>query len=157
MDTLNHLLKIELLKDKYDTPYDLLLSADPSMENIKNYLELGSCYLAILDDEVIGVVVLKELNSTSIEIVNVAVKESFRSKGVGVKLLTFSEKVSKVFGYTSLIIATGNSSIRQLAIYQKFGFEIEETYRNYFLDNYSDLIFEDGIQCKHKIVLKKIL
>ena len=56
--------------------------------------------------------------------------------------------------YKKLIIATGNSSTRQLAIYKNAGFERSEIIKNFFVEHYDEPIFENNIQCKHKLVLE---
>ena len=46
-----------------------------------------------------------------------------------------------------------NISTMQFALYQKMGFEIQEIWKNYFVNNYPEAIFEHGIQCKDMIRL----
>ncbi|RIO99278.1 GNAT family N-acetyltransferase, partial [Staphylococcus gallinarum] len=53
--------------------------------------------------------------------------------------------------------ATGNSSIGQLAFYQKAGFRIVAVEMNYFVNNYEDPIYENGILCRDLIRLVKKL
>ncbi|SNZ00352.1 GNAT family N-acetyltransferase [Flagellimonas pacifica] len=148
---------IELLNNPEEAPIELLKLADPSVTLINGYLKSGSCYVALLGAEIIGTIVLSESDSTTNEIKNIAVKESLQRKGVGKKLLAFADKLSRQKGYKNILIGTGNSSISQLLLYQKAGFEIKEVERDFFLKNYADPIFENGIQCKHKIILEKDL
>ncbi|CAM1357757.1 GNAT family N-acetyltransferase [Tenacibaculum xiamenense] len=148
-------LKIEQVKENKDIPFKLLKMADPSREQIESYLKTGSCYIAKHQSKLIGVLVLNSVNSTTIEIKNIAIKESEQGKGFGKVLLQQAENLSKELGYKKLIIGTGNSSIGQLALYQKSGFEIDRIDKNFFLKNYKEPIFENGIQCKHMVVLEK--
>ncbi|NMM47679.1 GNAT family N-acetyltransferase [Flammeovirgaceae bacterium KN852] len=136
---------------------ELLLTADPSIELINSYLKPGSCHIAQLNSEIVGVLVLNTINPETLEIKNIAVHESQQGKGIGNALLAYSEKISRESGYKKLVIGTGNSSFRQLNIYQKAGFEIDRIKKNYFTDNYEEPIFENGIQCKHLIILEKEL
>ena len=117
----------------------------------------GTCYVARFESEVVGVVVLDKVNSTTIEIKNIAIKKSAQGKGFGKALLRHAEIVSRASGYERLTIGTGNSSLNQLALYQKEGFEIDRIEHNFFLKNYAEPIFENGIQCKHMIILEKKL
>ena len=150
-------LHIELITDKELIPYDLLEMADPSRKIIEVYLKTGTCYIGYVKSEIIGVFVLDEIDSITIELKNIAVEESEQGKGFGRKLLSFAEEVSCKTGYKTMIIGTGNSSIGQLAFYQKAGFEMDKIVKNYFISNYEELIFENGIQCKHRVILKKRL
>lgn len=151
------ILHIAPLNDHQEIPFDLLRLADPSMEQINHYLKSGICYVAKLDKETIGVMVLNEVSPTSIEIKNIAIKESFQGRGFGKILLKYADKTSREDGYEFLKIGTGNSSIGQLSLYQKEGFEIKGIDQDFFIKNYSKPIFENGIQCKHMIILVKDL
>ena len=150
-------LHIECLKENEEAPFHLLKLADPSISKIKDYLSSGRCYLAQLNTETIGVMVLNEKNTDSIEIENIAIKASFQGRGFGKKLLQYADKISREAGYKKPIIATGNSSIGQMLLYQKEGFEMKCIEKNYFVRNYEEPIFENGIQCKHRVILEKIL
>jgi hypothetical protein len=68
-------------------------------------------------------------------------------------MLDHAVQTSKNKNFNTIIIGTGNSSIGQLYLYQRQGFEIFDIKKNFFVDNYPDPIFEDGIQCKHMIML----
>ncbi|SEC41760.1 aminoglycoside 6'-N-acetyltransferase I [Tenacibaculum sp. MAR_2009_124] len=148
-------LEIELVKEKKDIPFELLEVADPSTEHIQSYLKTGSCYIAKNQKKLIGVLVLNAIDSETAEIKNIAIKESEQGKGFGKKILQVAEMIAKEKGYQKLIIGTGNSSVGQLALYQKAGFEMQSIKKDFFLKNYSELIFENGIQCKHMVVLEK--
>lgn len=151
------LLSIEELSDPQSYPYALLQLADPSLEMIRQYLQEGTCYVAKLQEEIIGVIVLMPIAPSTIEIKNIAITEAFQQKGFGKQLLHFAERITKQLGNEKLVIGTGNSSIAQLALYQKAGFEIEAIKKNFFLENYHEPIIENGIVCKHLIVLAKYL
>lgn len=150
-------LHIKPISNEEIIPYDLLEMADPSRKIIEAYLKTGTCFIAKMKSEIFGVFVLDKIDLTTIELKNIAVKESEQGKGFGKKLLHFAEAVSSESGYKSMLIGTGNSSIGQLAFYQKAGFEIDEIVKDYFINNYEELILENRIQCKHRIILKKKL
>jgi len=84
-------------------------------------------------------------------------KESEQGKEYGKALLRYGTKVSQESGYKNLIVGTGNSSIGQLTLYQKEGFEINRIEKNFFIKNYSEPIFENGTQRKHMVILEKNL
>ncbi|PJK16023.1 GNAT family N-acetyltransferase [Chryseomicrobium excrementi] len=135
-------------------PMELLLLADPSEFQIKKYLSDGDCYLAEFESEFIGVYILKELNAQSCELMNVAVAEAWQGKGIGKQLILHAIETAKGYGYQTVHIATGNSSIGQLALYQKCGFRMVGIEADYFTVHYPEPIFENGIQCRDKILLK---
>ena len=150
-------LYIEKLEKNNHIPYDLLELADPSRIQINEYLKTGTCYLGKVDSKVVGVLVLCQVDLKSIEVKNIAVYEHEQGKGFGKALLKYAEFVSQEFGFDKLIIGTGNSSLQQLGLYQKLGFEMCEIQKNFFIKNYTEPIFENGIQCKHKVILEKVL
>ncbi|KHF37127.1 putative N-acetyltransferase YvbK [Paenibacillus sp. P1XP2] len=56
-----------------------------------------------------------------------------------------------------MIVRTGNSSLNQLGLYQKCGFRMVRIERDYFVNNYPEPIFENGIPCRDQIVLELML
>ena len=138
-------------------PMDLLLLADPSEQTISTYLHVGETYVAVDEEEIIGVIVLLEIASTKVEIMNVAVAENQQGKGVGKALIQHAIQTAKHKGMTSIEIGTGNSSIQQLALYQKSGFRMNEIIHNHFKEHYEEPIFENGIQCRDMVRLKRNL
>ncbi|AQX85682.1 GNAT family N-acetyltransferase [Elizabethkingia bruuniana] len=134
-------------------PYNLLLLADPSKELIDQYIKSGQLYLAKGNDEIIGCYVLCPWDSNTIEIKNIAVYEKFQNQGIGGLLLKDAIIKAKNKFYKKLVIGTGNSSTGQLYLYQKFGFKITDIRKNFFKDNYSDPIWENGIECTDMILL----
>ena len=136
------------------TPVDLLLLADPSEQNISAYLHTGETYVAVKGEEIIGVYVLSEIAPAKAEIMNVAVSENQQGKGIGKALIQHAIQIAKNRGMTSIEIGTGNSSIQQLALYQKCGFRMSEIIHNHFVEHYEELIFENGIQCRDMVRLK---
>lgn len=135
-------------------PMDLLLLADPSEQNITTYLHAGETYVAIDEEEIIGVFVLREIAPTIAEIMNVAVAENQQGKGIGKALIQHAIQTAKNERMTSIEIGTGNSSIQQLALYQKCGFRMNEIIHNHFEEHYEEPIFENGIQCRDMVRLK---
>ncbi|MBE5105366.1 GNAT family N-acetyltransferase [Bacillus thuringiensis] len=134
-------------------PKSLLLLADPSERQIDAYVERGLTYVAIQEDEVIGVYVLLETRPKTMEIMNIAVVEHMQGKGIGKKLLKHAKEAAKEYGMSKLEIGTGNSSVSQLALYQKCGFRIFSIDFDYFSKHYEEEIIENGIVCRDMIRL----
>lgn len=85
------------------------------------------------------------------ELVNIAVKESEQGKGLGKQLVIHAIEVAKSKGYRTIEVGTGNSSIGQIALYQKCGFRITGVDIDFFIRHYSEAIFENGIQCRDMV------
>ncbi|UAL53971.1 MULTISPECIES: GNAT family N-acetyltransferase [Metabacillus] len=135
-------------------PMDLLLEADPSEQNIKQYLKKGTVFLAELEKNIAGVMVLMPISPASMEIMNLAVDEKFRGKGIAKKLIAHAKQACADQNMDFLEIGTGNSSLDQLALYQKCGFRMKKVIENYFIVHYPEPIFENGIQCMDMVRLK---
>ncbi|WP_409178695.1 GNAT family N-acetyltransferase [Brevibacillus fortis] len=139
-------MEIRKLAVQEQPPMDLLLLADPSVRLVKDYVQRGQCYVAVLEDSIVGVYVLIPTRPDTIELVNVAVDEAQQGKGIGKLLVLHSIEVAKSLGYKTIEVGTGNSSVGQLALYQKCGFRMNWIDRDFFLRHYEEEIYENGIQ-----------
>ncbi|MFI8713046.1 GNAT family N-acetyltransferase [Brevibacillus brevis] len=139
-------MEIRKLATQEQPPMDLLFLADPSVRLVKDYLQRGQCYVAVLEESIVGVYVLIPTRPDTIELVNVAVDEAHHGKGIGKKLVLHSIEVAKSLGYKTIEVGTGNSSVDQLALYQKCGFRMSWIDRDFFLRHYEEEIYENGIQ-----------
>ena len=134
-------------------PYDLLLLADPERRIIDRYIHDSRVFAAYQKDQLVGCYVLANITTETAEIKNIAVSEQFQNQGIGKSLLTHAIHTSKSIDKKQLIIATADTSIGQLHLYQKMGFKILKIEKEYFPKNYQKPIFENGIQCRDRIVL----
>lgn len=151
------MLQIKKLEEGQNFPYSLLLLADPDIQMLHKYLHTGICYVAKLDNQIVGTYIIKEIHLNHMEIMNLAVLESFQRRGFGKKLLEHAIQTCKENGYKRIEICTGNSSIHQLHLYQKCGFRLWEIDHDYFIRNYSEEIVENGIVCRDRVRLVKEL
>lgn len=138
-------------------PMGLLLLADPSRKIVEEYLQRGQCFVAESNGQIIGCYVLLKTRPETVELVNIAVEETLHGKGLGRKLVMNALEVAKSKGYKTIEIGTGNSSIKQLALYQKCGFRITGVDIDFFTKHYTEEIFENGIQCRDMIRLSQDL
>lgn len=150
-------MEIKRLEKQEKVPLELLLLADPSKIIVEDYVAKGECFIAENEEQIIGVYVLLPTRPQTVEIVNVAVAEDYQGKGIGKLLVSHAIRVAKTQGYKTIEIGTGNSSIGQLALYQKCGFRIVSVDHNYFIKHYSEEIYENGIQCIDMIRLSQDL
>ncbi|WP_042477885.1 GNAT family N-acetyltransferase [Bacillus ndiopicus] len=148
---------IRILEANERLPMDLLLLADPSEEIVTDYVKRGSCYVAERDGQIVGVYVLLPTRPHTVELVNVTVDEQWQGQGIGKQLVLHAIASAKLAHYKTIQLGTGNSSIDQLALYQKCGFRIVGVDRDFFIQHYDEPIFENGIQCVDMIRLEIIL
>ncbi len=144
----------EIIKNKKDF-MDILLIGDEEESMIDKYLEIGNLY-ALYDFEVLkSVCITLPVNKNTIEIKNLATYPKFQNQGCAAFLLNFIfRKYKNKFKY--IILGTGENE-KTLNFYKKFDFKEFARIENFFTDNYPNPIFENGIQLKDMIYLKKEL
>ncbi|HOJ79043.1 MAG TPA: GNAT family N-acetyltransferase [Bacillota bacterium] len=147
-------INISQLTSIDETPMELLLLADPSVEAIKDYLKRGICYVAKEDEQVVGVYVLLKTRPFTIELVNIAVADAKQGQGIGKQLVFDCINRARALGVKILEVGTGNSSIGQLAFYQKCGFRIKSVDFDFFTIHHNEKIMENGIWCRDMIRLE---
>ncbi|HSQ87541.1 GNAT family N-acetyltransferase [Romboutsia sp.] len=140
-------LIIKKVSNEDEIPYDLLFLADPSIEIINEYVYRGECFIAYINNDIVGAYVLIKTRPFTLELVNIAVKESFQCKGIGSKLIYSAIDFAKKENAKVLQVGTGNSSIYQLGLYQKCGFRIVGVDKDFFRKHYKEKIVENGIEC----------
>jgi len=138
-------------------PMDLLLLADPSHTLVEEYVQRGECFIAESDNQIIGIYVLLPTRPETVELINIAVVENQHGKGIGKQLVVNAVQTAKSKGYKTIEVGTGNSSIGQLALYQKCDFRITGVDIDFFIRHYPEEIFENGIQCRDMIRLSQDL
>jgi ribosomal protein S18 acetylase RimI-like enzyme len=85
------------------------------------------------------------------------VQEGLQRRGIGKLLLKKATEIAVSRGVKKLDIATSNASFEALSLYQKAGFDFDLIKKNFIIDNYPKPLFDNGIQCRHMIVLAKYL
>lgn len=137
-------------------PWELLLLADPSRKMIESYLHTSSCYLGYIKETLVGTMILK-LDDRHAEIMNLAVHEAWRRKGIGSHLIHHAIYESKQRKASKLQIGTADTSVDQLTLYQKLGFQPYDRIIDFFIEHYEQPIYENGIQAKDMIRLEMSL
>lgn len=152
------------LEDKRAIPADLLLQADPSADATARYLPHSVAFGAYSGTRLVGVCLICTPELNILEIANLSVEQAAQGQGIGRALLEHTiaalrerfgeEPPAQHSAIATLKIRTGNSSIGQLALYQKVGFRIVGVEPNYFGEHYPEPIYENGIRCLDRIVLQ---
>ncbi len=146
-------LIINKLDKNVDLPWKLILSADPSREMVESYLLNSDVYVAYLNNKLVGEYILLKHSADVVELINIAVDKDYQGQGIGNKLVHDAINKAKEMEMKSIKVGTGNSSLSQLALYQKCGFRIAGVEKDFFTNNYTEEIIENGITCRDKIVL----
>ncbi|MBO3445092.1 GNAT family N-acetyltransferase [Clostridium sp. CCUG 7971] len=138
---------IQEISDYKKVPMELLLLADPSESVIRDYLNRGSCYIAKYKEKIVGVYVLIYTRPLTMELVNIAVDEYYQNNGIAKKMIKDAIDRCKKEKIKVLEVGTGNSSIKQLQLYQRCGFRITGIDKDFFKIHYEEEIYENKIQC----------
>lgn len=157
MTTKNQNIFFAKLEKDAPIPYELLLLADPSKELIEEYLKQSDIFTATRNGEMLGVIVLFHLTPETVEIKNLAVKPELQGQGIGSYLIEKVVEIASLESKKNICIGTANSSVKQLYLYQRLGFEISAIKKDFFIENYDEPIYENGIQAKHMLMLTRQL
>lgn len=150
-------VEVRQLQSHEPVPMELLLLADPSREVVETYIHRGDCFVAEVNGDVVGEYVLIETRPETVELVNVAVRESEHGQGLGKQLVHHAIQTARRRGYRTIELGTGNASIGQLALYQKCGFRMVGVDLDFFTRHYPESIYENGILCRDMVRLAMVL
>jgi ribosomal protein S18 acetylase RimI-like enzyme len=128
-----------------DAPIELLLLADPSEEKIRSYLSGSKCFVASCGVAVVGACVVQSRGAETYELMSIAVSTGRQKAGYGTALLQWVIEFYRRKGARQLEVGTGTFGY-QLAFYQRHGFRVTGIDHDFFVKNYPEPIFEDGIQ-----------
>ena len=145
---------LKLLKQEERSSYiNYLLLADESEEVVNSYINDGEMYSVLLEESIVGVVLFTFHPYYVVELKNIAFASSFRGKGLGKLVVNEAFEMYKKRGMCKMIVGTANSSISNLAFYQKAGFRMAEIKKDFF-KKYPEPIFEDGIRALDMVMFE---
>lgn len=130
----------------------LLLEADPDWNQVQQYLVHAQLYGIYVQETCIAQICIVSVTQQQIEIKNLSVSKQHRQRGLAKKLMQYAIQQAKTQGKQGVWIKTGNSSLDQLALYQKMGFRMQHIEKDVFL-HYPEPIYENGIRCLDQVVL----
>ena len=128
-----------------DAPMELLLLADPSEDKVRSYLSGSKCFVASSNGAVVGACVVQPLGAGAHELMSIAVQPTHQKSGYGTALLKWIIEFFRKSGASQIEVGTGTFGY-QLAFYQRHGFRVTSIDHDFFVNNYSEPIFENGIQ-----------
>ncbi len=150
-------IEFKIITDYY--PYDLLLQADETKEGINRYLFDSEVFVARIAgrDEPVGVCCLLRTGDHTVEMMNIAVDEPFRGRGIGGAMMAEAARVAAAGGYREIVIGTGTEDCApgQIRFYERCCFHKTGLRENYFVEKYPDQpIWVDGVQMHDMQMLK---
>jgi GNAT superfamily N-acetyltransferase len=128
-----------------DAPMELLLLADPSEDKVRSYLSGSKCFVASCNGAVMGACVVQPRGDGVQELMSIAVEPAHQKSGYGTALLKWVIDFFHKSGARQLEVGTGTFGY-QLAFYQRQGFRVASIDHDFFVKNYPEPIFENGIQ-----------
>ena len=135
-----------------EVPVELLLLADPSEDKIRSYLCRSTCFVASTDGGVVGVCAVEPREPGTYELMSIAVRPEEQRRGIGSALLRTVIDHFRRKGADRLEVGTGSFGY-QLAFYQRHGFRVTRIERDFFVENYDEPIFEEGIRLRDMLRL----
>ena len=134
---------------------DLLLIGDEEESMINRYLEQSDLFVLYASGKPASVCAVIKADFDTIEIKNLATYPEYQNKGYASALLDFVYNRYKET-FKALILGTGENE-KTLNFYKNRGFIETHRVKNFFTNNYSHPIFENGKQLRDMIYLKKII
>lgn len=138
-------------------PWTLLFDADGPRAEVEKYLARGEQWLAEQAGEVVGQMVLMETRADIWEIMNIAVADACKGQGIGTAMLKKAKSLATQRGAQRLEVGTGNSSLRELAFYQRFGFRIVGVDFDFFVRRWGKATKQGGIPLRDMIRMEMVL
>ena len=106
----------------------------------------------MLQGKPVGAYVVQGIAPGVYELMSIAVSPEHQRQGIGSALLKHAIATVHDMGARRLEVGTGTFGY-QLAWYQREGFRVFAVERDFFLNNYTEPIYENGIQLKDMLRL----
>ena len=113
---------------------DLFLDVEEviSMERLNKLLETDSIYVAKINSEIIGYIIIdiKEKDNGFIRyrkllsIDTLCIDEDFRRQGIGTKMLEFAKNIAKEQNCTDMHLTVNPNNENAIKVYEKFGMKV---------------------------------
>lgn len=152
-----HEVRLNTIKQEDKSKYiEYLLLADDSEVAVNNYINDGDMFSVSYGNEIAGVALFTFHPNRIVELKNIALSPKYRGKGLGKFIINKSVELYRKREFNKMIVGTANSSIGNLAFYQKAGFRMSEIKKDFFKD-YPSPIIEEGIRALDMVMFEKSL
>jgi len=140
--------------DEIDALIPVLLQAEESERALRWGLKnlVDAVYRADADGLLVGAATMQWRNDPC-EIMELAVVPERHGQGIGRQIVTWLVDEARRRGKAAVLVGTANSSIGNIAFYQKIGFRMDHVRKDYFW-YYREPIYEDGIQIRDMLVFR---
>jgi len=118
----------------------LMLEADPEEQAIEKYLDACSVYVMVESGRVVSEIALYPREDGHIEIKNIATAPDQRGLGHAGNLIEYAKKLC-ARDYKRMYVGTSDDMI---PYYERFGFSRDYVAKDFFVDNYSEPVVENG-------------
>lgn len=144
----------EARADRLENLLPILLLAEPSESALRWSLEnlSDTIYQVNLAEEIVGAATIS-WQAEPAEIVELAVVNEFQGKGIGKRIVEWLIAEAGRRGKQKIVVGTANSSLDNIAFYQKCGFRMDHIRQDYFW-YHSEPVFEHGIEVRDMIVFR---
>ncbi len=143
-------MRIVRVEDERKLLYrELLLLGDEEMSMVEKYLWRGVMF-ALYDDDLKAVAVVTDEGSGVLEIKNISVVPEFQRMGYGSSLISYIMEYAEGHAHHTVLVGTGDTP-HTINFYEKNGFRYSHTVRNFFTDNYSAPVYDEGQLLKDMI------
>ncbi|NTU82132.1 MAG: GNAT family N-acetyltransferase [Chloroflexales bacterium] len=152
--TLVELMLVEVRGREIEAVVPLLLLAEPSEPSLRWSLNhmADTVYRTDLNSEPVGAATMRWQGDPA-EILELAVATDQQGRGLGRRLVQLLADEARRRGKQQLIVGTANSSIGNIAFYQKCGLRMDHVRHDYFWYERRPL-FENGIQKRDLLVFR---
>jgi len=152
-------MEIKIIHQNKKDYLDLLLLADEQEDMIDRYLERGTLF-ALHDGDLKSTCVVthegfNEKGADTYEVQSLATYPQHQKQGYGRYLLNYVCEVYKGEGRT-MLVGTGDH-LPSISFYERSGFVLSHRVENYIVEHYDKPIYEDGVQLKDKVYLRRSL
>jgi ribosomal protein S18 acetylase RimI-like enzyme len=137
-----------------DMLVSVLHDADEDDERIRAVLldERYTTYAAYVEEQLVGAVVMR-WDEDANEIEYVAVDNACRGRGYGKAMMAQMLALAQQRGVRAVLVGTTNSSLENIAFYQKCGFRMDHVRRDYFAYIQPPIV-QNGIAMRDMLVLR---
>jgi GNAT superfamily N-acetyltransferase len=142
----------EVNADEVEALMPLLLLAEPSKSALDWSLSNLSDRVYRAEDagQLVGAATIR-WSSEPCEIVELAVAEGRQGQGVGRQIIEHLIAEARRRGKQTMVVGTANSSLGNIAFYQRCGFRMDHVRRDYFWYHRKP-VMENGIQARDMLV-----
>jgi len=104
------------------------------------------------DGQLVGAATMQWRNDPC-EIMELAIAAERQGQGLGKRLVAWLTEEARRRGKSAVLVGTANSSIDNIAFYQRCGFRIDQVRKDYFW-YYHEPHYENGIQIRDMLVFR---